>query len=285
MDSTANSDDDQVELWHPEGSICFSLKVVTGGFILNVQNCVTPRLHHPYLKVITQPGSHKAKIELAEIHPCEMNRQYNVLLFKPVLLNSKRLKKMEIVLKDRVLFGNNRSISKYQTVIREISDYTHPQSFRLMPATATLNDFMVLYRGGIRVAVQLKKSKCLEVVVQSCFNLPRFVRCPYISCYLMPYERTNMNKQTSPISRSPSPRTPDFGHLFSFETLPKDFDKMASVSIEVLQSNVEQYIKNGQRDVGKTVIGAMSSDKSRRLWQRVLKNPDRFHYESLTLTN
>ena len=144
---------------------------------------------------------------------------------------------------------------------------------------------MVLYRGGIRVAVQFKQSNCLEIIVQNCFNLPRFVRCPYICCYLMPYERTKLNKQTSPISRVPSSRTPEFGHLFSFGTLPKGFEKTASIHIEVRQSNVEQYKKSGQKEIGKTVIGLMSSDKSRTLWKAVLSKPDRFHYESLTLTN
>ena len=49
-----------------------------------------------------------------------------------------------------------------------------------LKATAKIGDFIELYRGLMRVALRINSENGLELVVQSCSNLPRTVKVSYI---------------------------------------------------------------------------------------------------------
>ena len=86
------------------------------------------------------------------------------------------IKKLKIVLKERRLIGSNQPVSKFETVVRNIEDFSAVESYRMISAVAKFGDFVELYRGLVRVALRLNSQNGLEIIAQSCANLPRTVK-------------------------------------------------------------------------------------------------------------
>ena len=82
-------------------------------------SCVIPTLRRPYLKITVNAGSFRTTIKPFEIGL--MNNEYSSILFRPVVIKQKCLKKLKIVLKDRVIFGRDKSVGKFQAIIRDIA--------------------------------------------------------------------------------------------------------------------------------------------------------------------
>ena len=241
-----------------------------------------PRLEHLYLKVTILPGNKTFKLE--PISRNFLEKGYTELNFETVKIKTNTIQKMKFTVKDRVLFGRNKPILKGQAVISDIADYESYQNLLLVPANAKLGSCLKLYRGGIRFAAMYRKQKkSLEFIVQSCFNLPIWVRNPRLSCIIKPYKQKST--QLSPPCKLPSATSPEFGHCFEFSKMPDDFMGETTVTVKVIETGLIHLRGAAERIIGTVTIGISGNNKSVEFWNRIVKAPEKYHYQTFNLTN
>ena len=206
-----------------------------------------------------------------------------VLLFKPVDIKTETIRSLKFTIKERVLFGKNKSIWKGKSLIPTMNALKPLQNTFLDRNYSKLQRRMQLYRGGIRIAARFKDDKqLLEIIVQNCFNLPFWVKNPRLSCSITPY--TKKSPERSPSSRVPKATSPEFNHCFTINRFVEDFFDKTMVTIQVKETNILLFNSSAEKVIGRMTIGAAGQRKSTQFWKQVAKKPGKYHYQTFTLT-
>ena len=277
---TAEEEEMKESQWLPDGAVQFNLQRNSAGFLLRIQSLVVPDVERPFLKITVD----SAKLRSTNVKVMHVEKQphsdgFVLLLFSPVQIERPAIKRLKMVLKDRVVFGKDKKVSKVELPVAKEADYAQPRMFKMVAAERRSSILPDLYRGGIHLAMKFDSvEETLEVVVASCFNLTCETECA-VRCYMLPYEELQKTKQISPPSDEPSPRAPKFDHLFQFQTLPRAFSNEMMLVLEIVEA-----VAGGERTIGRTTIDKRASQKAKYFLQRVLAKKDRFHYDCLTLT-